>query len=94
MKPVAVVGSTFTGYCSICDETVTGTMVGGEFVTIDGAKACVTGSPGVGSCGHTTHAVGQSVVFFINGKPVARVGDPVQGTINGVLVSGSFVLSE
>ena len=95
-EPVCTVGHKFAGSCSACDGNYTeGYMVDGEFATIEGQPICVTGSKGVGYCGHTTYAVGQSSVWNINGKPVARIGDPVVGTINGVLISGSdFVRSD
>lgn len=89
-EPICTVGHQFRGTCSACDgATVTGTMITGEEkACINGQPICVTGSIGQGTCGHTTQAVGQSQVFFINGKAVARVGDPVQGTITGTLITG------
>jgi uncharacterized Zn-binding protein involved in type VI secretion len=62
---------------------------------IEGKDICVTGSIGQGDCGHTCTSVGQSEVWFIEGKPVARVGDPVTGDIEGELITGSdFVNSD
>lgn len=94
LKNVAVVGSMFTGWCSGCEEQVTGYMVEGAFVTIHGKNICVVGSRGVGSCGHDTYVAAGSEVFTIHDKPVARVGDPVAGMINGELIEGEFVLSD
>lgn len=94
-SPVCAVGSKFQGHCSACDGSwVEGEIVEGEFVTIDGKNICVTGSLGRGYCGHETRAVGQSAVWRVNGKQVARVGDPVQGTITGTLTQGTWVNSD
>lgn len=89
-EPICTIGHQFQGVCSACDgATVTGTMISGEDkACINGQPICVTGDIGQGSCGHTTQAVGQSTVFFINGNPVVRVGDPVQGTITGTITTG------
>ena len=68
---------------------------GEEDRTIEGQQICVTGSKGVGDCGHPCESVGQSEVWFINGKPVVRIGDPVTNGIEGVLITGSdFVNSD
>lgn len=94
-EQICCVGDQFEGVCSACDgATVTGTMTTGEYATIDGNAICVTGSVGTGSCGHTCTAVGQSEVFTINGQPVVRVGDPVEGTIVGKLTTGSWATSD
>lgn len=94
-EPICTVDSEFIGHCSACDGAeVHGYMIDGEFPTIDGKNICVTGSVGQGTCGHTCTAVGQSQVFRINGKQVARVGDPVTGTIVGTLVTGSWATSD
>ena len=86
---VARTGDSFAGRCSACDgKWVTGTLETGEFVTIDGRNICVTGSIGRGRCGHTCTVQGQSAVWRIEGKQVARVGDPVTGTITGTITSG------
>ena len=62
---------------------------------IEGMDICVTGSVGLGDCGHTCTSIGQSVVFFIDDIPVVRMGDPVTGTIEGHLITGSdFVNSD
>lgn len=94
MKNVATVTCRFRGYCSSCDETVEGSMVDGEFVTINGKNVCVVGSKGVGDCGHTTYVVAGSSVWSIEGKPVARVGDPVAGIIDGQIITGEFVQAD
>lgn len=94
-SPVCTVGSRFVGYCRHCSSTVGGTMVDGEFATIEGQNICVTGSIGRGDCGHSCVAVGQSAIWKIEGKEVARVGDPVTGDIEGKLTTGSdFVTSD
>ena len=95
-SPVACVGHRFHGRCSACDNReVEGTLVTGEFVTIEGKNICVTGSEGRGDCGHTCTVVGQSAVLKIEGKQVARVGDPVIGTITGTIITGSdFITSD
>ena len=89
--PVVHVGCEFEGQCLICDGSpiVRGKMIDGEFATIDGNPICVTGSIGLSNCGHMCYSVGQSVVWYINSKPVVRIGDPVQGDIIGKLVTGS-----
>ena len=85
----------FKGQCRSCGTEVVGYMVSGEFPLIEGKNVCVTGSEGRGSCGHSCTAIGQSQVLFIEGKPVARVGDPVTGEIEGQLITGSdFVNSD
>lgn len=91
LKNIATVGSRFEGYCSACDEHVQGSMVEGEFVTVEGKNVCVVGSRGVGDCGHTTYAHTGSSVAKINGSPIARVGDEVKGTIDGNIITGEFV---
>lgn len=93
--PVACVGHRFEGYCSSCDGTVQGTLTSGEYVTIEDCQVCVTGSEGTGDCGHKCTVIGQSEVLFIEDKPVARIGDPVIGTITGHIITGSdFVTTE
>lgn len=93
-SPVACVGHRFTGVCHACDNhTVSGTLISGEFVTIDGKNVCVTGSQGKGDCGHTCTVIGGSTVWTIEGKAVARVGDSVTGTIEGTIISGSDTVS-
>lgn len=93
--PVCCVGDRFEGFCRVCDHTVQGTMMTGEFPRIEDRNVCVTGSLGRGDCGHTCTSVGRSQVLFIEGKPVVRVGDPVTGEIEGRLVTGSdFVFSD
>lgn len=87
-RPVATVGSRFEGYCSACAARVGGLLVEGSFMTIEGRAVCVSGSAGRGDCGHACAAVGQSAVWSIEGKPVARAGDPVAGVIEGHIVSG------
>jgi uncharacterized Zn-binding protein involved in type VI secretion len=94
-SPVAREGSQFTGYCSACDSHVSGLMHSSEHVLIEGLGVCVTGSPGTGYCGHGCVAVGGSAVLSVNGRPVARVGDPVTGTITGTITTGNdFVFSD
>ena len=95
--PVCTVGHRFTGVCHACgDVVIGGTMITGEpRRTIDGMDICVTGSLGMGDCGHICQAIGQSVVWDIDGKPVVRIGDPVTGLIDGQLVTGSdYVTSD
>lgn len=89
-SPIATIDCEFEGTCSACDgATVRGKMITGVAkTTINGKAICVTGSVGQGYCGHTCTAIGQSQVLTINGQKVARVGDPVQGTINGKIVTG------
>ena len=96
-SPVCTVGSKFEGICYACD----GNYVQGEMISgspdrcIEGKEICVTGSVGMGYCGHMCHAVGGSSVFFIDSLPVARVGDAVEGDIVGHLIEGSdFVNSD
>lgn len=88
--PIATVGCRFEGSCSACDGAwVGGTLISGEPNTsINGNAICATGSIGRGDCGHSTTVVGQSAVVQINGHTLARVGDPVQGTINGRITTG------
>lgn len=95
MQPVARAGDTFSGYCSSCEHDVTGTIDENtcEFVVIDGARVCVDGTTGTGSCGHTCTVVAQSITTVINDKAVARLGDPVTGTIEGSITSGSDFVS-
>lgn len=96
-EPVVTVGHKFQGICHACgDKFVTGEMVEGvENRRIEGKDICVTGSKGRGYCGHETKAVGLSEVFFLDGIPVVRLGDPVEGVIDGVLIEGSdFVTSD
>jgi hypothetical protein len=58
-------------------------------------NVCITGSKGIGDCGHICDVLGQSEVLFIHDIPVARVGDPVIGVIEGNIITGSdFVFSE
>lgn len=93
-QPVCCVGDRFEGYCLSCGHTVQGTMITGEFPSIEDRNVCVTGSAGRGDCGHTCTSVGQSQVLFIEGKAVVRVGDPVTGGIEGKMITGSdFVFS-
>lgn len=93
--PVCTVGHRFEGYCTVCQTWVGGVMVDGEFPTIEGMNICVTGSNGIGDCGHPTQSIGLSAVWKIEGKQVVRIGDPVAGVINGQLVTGSdFVTSD
>ena len=93
-QPVCCVGDRFEGYCLSCGHTVQGTMITGEFPSIEDRNVCVTGSAGRGDCGHTCTSVGQSQVLFIEGKAVVRVGDPVTGGIEGEMITGSdFVFS-
>ena len=88
--PVCTVGHRFIGYCQTCNREVGGVMVTGEPQrTIDGMCICVTGSIGVGDCGHQCRSIGQSVVWDIDGKPVVRIGDMVTDGIEGILVTGS-----
>lgn len=88
-EKIACIGHEFAGVCHACDDlTVHGVLVTGEFATIEGQNICVTGSEGVGNCGHRCTVIGKSQVFFINGIPVARVGDPVTGDIDGVIITG------
>lgn len=89
-EPVVTIGHKFRGYCNICDKMVEGEMItGASERRIEGKDICVTGSIGRGYCGHTTKAIGQSEVFFIDGIPVVRLGDPVKDVIDGVLIEGS-----
>lgn len=90
-SPIACTTDVFVGNCSGHDghPSVTGVIVTGEFVTIDGNNVAVTGSVGIGGCGHSCTVIGLSKVFRINGAEVARVGDPVVGTITGTIVSGA-----
>ena len=89
-EPICTVGFEFEGVCSACDGAVVkGTMITGEDkACINGKPICVTGSIGKGTCGHTCTAVGMSQTLMINGKKVARVGDPVEGTIVGKIITG------
>ena len=89
--PVCTVGHRFHGVCHACDDSeVDGMMITGSPVRrIDGLEICVTGSIGVGDCGHMCYSIGQSSVFSIDGMPVVRIGDPVTGDIDGMLITGS-----
>lgn len=95
--PVVTVGHRFEGVCHACgDVPVMGEMITGQTDRcIEQKEICVTGSIGRGSCGHSCNAIGQSEVWFIDGLPVARLGDPVAGDIDGKLIEGSdFVNSD
>lgn len=94
--PVCTIGHRFRGYCKICETTVEGTMVtGAPDRRIEGMDICITGSEGIGDCGHHCISIGQSQVFYIDHIPVVRIGDPVTGDIEGVLITGSdFVNSD
>lgn len=92
-QPIACIGDTFKGICEACGEEVTGTLTTGEFIRIDGHNICVTGSVGIGSCGHSCRVVGQSTVMQIEGKNVARLGDPVTDGIDGIITSGSDLMA-
>lgn len=89
--PIACTGDVFVGNCSghKGNPSVSGVIITGEFVTIEGENIAVTGCVGLGGCGHSCTVIGLSQIVTINGKQVARVGDPVVGTINGTIVSGS-----
>lgn len=92
--PVCTVGHKFVGICQICGPTQGVMITGSPERQIEGKEICVTGSIGRGDCGHQCMAVGQSEVFFIDGLPVVRVGDPVTNGIEGELIEGSdFVTS-
>lgn len=92
--PVATVGHRFEGVCQACGGvTVRGTLISGEFPTIEGRDICVTGSRGRGDCGHGCTVVGRSAVWRIEGKPVARLGDPVTDGIEGRIITGSDFVS-
>lgn len=94
--PVAHIGDEFEGKCLSCDgEIRRGKIITGEFVTIGGQGIAVTGSVGQGYCGHTCTVIGQSESLSINGKQIARIGDPVTGEIIGTIITGSdFVASD
>lgn len=94
MNNVATVGCRFRGRCDSCGDNVDGTLITGEFATIEGKNICVVGSKGVGDCGHNTYVVSGSTVWSIEGKPVARVGDRVNGIIDGTIITGEFVLAD
>ncbi len=95
-QPVVTIGHAFEGYCKACKGMVRGKMIGGASDRcIEGKDICVSGSPGRGDCGHSCVAQGQSEVWFIDGLPVVRKGDPVTGGIEGSLIEGSdFVNSD
>lgn len=96
-EPVVTVDHKFEGRCKLCNNRlVTGKMItGSDFVDIEGKPVCVDGSIGLGECGHTCESEGKSEVWFIEGKPVVRLGDPVRGNIVGKLIEGSdFVESD
>lgn len=88
--PIVTVGHKFEGICLACG----GRLVQGEMITgaserqIEGKDICVTGSIGLGYCGHTCEAIGKSEVFFLDNMPVVRLGDPVTGNIEGKLIEG------
>lgn len=92
-QPVTCVGDLFRGYCSACPGVVVGRMVTGEFLALEGRNVCVTGSIGRDDAGHTCQAIGLSTAVTIEGKAVVRVGDPVTGTIEGVIITGSDFVS-
>lgn len=92
--PVATVGCRFTGFCSACKSQTSGKMISGAADrSIEGKNICVSGSEGVGDCGHSCKAIGQSQVLFIDSLPVARAGDPVIGEIVGKIIEGSDFVS-
>lgn len=95
-KGVVTIGHKFRGYCEHCEGEVEGEMITGvENIQIEGKDICTTDSIGQGYCGHTCKAIGKSEVFFIEGLPVVREGDPVTDGIEGVLIEGSdFVFSQ
>lgn len=88
--PIVTVGHKFEGICHICgDRKVQGEMItGAPERQIEGKDICVSGSIGLGYCGHTCEAIGQSEVFYIDNMPVVRLGDPVTGNIEGRLIEG------
>lgn len=95
--PVVTIGHKFEGVCHACgDIWVRGEMITGQpDRCIEHKDICVTGSIGRGYCGHTCEAIGKSEVWFIEGIPVVRLGDPVTGNIDGKLIEGSdFVNSD
>ncbi|MGN1038709.1 MAG: hypothetical protein ACI4P0_04870 [Mailhella sp.] len=90
-EPVARTNDVFIGTCSAHkgNPTVAGVIITGEFPTVEGENMAVTGCVGLGECSHTCTVIGCSKVVTINGIPIARVGDPVVGTITGVIVTGA-----
>ena len=91
---VATVGDTFEGNCSRCDDSpkVTGTITTGEFLQINGKNVAVDGSVCVASCGHSGMLKATATVLKVNGKPVGRLGDSVDGFSNSKITSASDVL--
>jgi len=93
-QPVAHVGATFSGSCAACDGAgVSGVLTtGNEYFAVPEGQACFTGDTGVGGCGHTCTVQGISELLFFEGRAIARQGDPVTGTISGVITSGSELI--
>lgn len=88
--PIVTVGHKFEGICHVCgDRLVQGEMITGAVSRqIEGRDICITGSIGLGYCGHTCEAIGMSQVFYLDHLPVVRIGDPVTGNIDGKLIEG------
>ena len=77
---VATIGCSFEGDCSKHYHghfTGTFSQDGSIVISLNGKPVCVTGTAGKASCGCWVQAVGQSASIALNGKPVARVGDPI-----------------
>lgn len=95
IRDVATIGCTFSGYCDKRGHgSFTGTFDsnGSEILSLDGNNVCVTGTTGQASCGCRVRAIGRSALLSLEGIPVAREGDPIEGAdgggITGVITSG------
>jgi uncharacterized Zn-binding protein involved in type VI secretion len=88
--PIARKGDTFVGYCSPCDATVTGVLLGDTgSAFIDNRKGATLGGFGIGRCGHRTIIVGGSSLTYLESRKAAYKGAPVANCIAGKIISGS-----
>jgi uncharacterized Zn-binding protein involved in type VI secretion len=85
------IGDMATGWCSICNRTVTGRIItGSPNVYVQGKPVARKGDLVMPGCGHGAgRIVRVSPNIRANGLGVARVNDTFHGTYTGRLLGGA-----
>ena len=89
---IARVGDSFIGTCRGHKNpiTVSGTITtGSSTVKVNGRQCATHGSLCVASCGHFAFVLASKSNVKANGKPIAQIGDSVNGIITGRIINGS-----
>ncbi len=92
MLPISRINDVGIGYCPPCERVVTGRIVTGNVtVIVEGSPVSYHNCTFQGDCGHTSSLI-SSAENITNSMSIARINDPINGTITGSITTGALTV--